>query len=73
VREQGGKTVISVKAGLLAVEDSGRMAAMLESGAKVSVSAGRVPAGKLAMYSQRAFDAVARDLCDDLASRLSER
>jgi hypothetical protein len=73
VREQGGRTIISVKAGLLAVERSGRMAAMLESGARVSVAAGRVPDAKLATYSARAFDAVARDLCDDLASRLADR
>jgi hypothetical protein len=72
VREQGGKTVISVKAGLLAVEHSGRMAAMLESGAKLSAT-GRVPDSKLGAYSAKALDAVARELCDDLASRLAER
>jgi hypothetical protein len=72
VREQGGKTVISVRAGLLAVEHGGRMAAMLESGAKLSAT-GRVPEGKLAAYSAKAFDAAARELCDDLASRLAER
>jgi hypothetical protein len=72
VSEQGGKTVISVKAGLLAVEHSGRMAAMLESAAKLSAN-GRVPDGKLGAYSAKALDAVARELCDDLASRLAER
>jgi hypothetical protein len=72
VRQQDGKTVISVRAGLLAVEGSGRMAAMLEGGAKLSAT-GKVPDGKLAAYSAKALDAAARTLCDDLASRLSDR
>jgi hypothetical protein len=72
VRQQDGKTVISVRAGLLAVEGSGRMAAMLESGARLSAT-GRVPDGKLAVYSAKALDAAARTLCDDLASRLAEQ
>ncbi|MFO0584440.1 MAG: HEAT repeat domain-containing protein [Anaeromyxobacter sp.] len=72
VKQQEGKTVISVRAGLLAVEGSGRMAAMLDAGAKLSAT-GKVPDGKLAAYSAKALDAAARTLCDDLASRLSER
>jgi hypothetical protein len=72
VRQQDGKTVISVRAGLLAVEGSGRMAAMLDSSARLSAT-GKVPDGKLAAYSAKALDAAARTLCDDLASRLSDR
>jgi len=72
VKEMGGKTIIDVRAGLLAVEGSGRMAAMLESGAKLSAT-GRVPESKVSQYSAKALDAAARTLCDDLASRLAER
>ena len=44
---QGGTTVIAVKAALVAVESGGRMAAMLESGARLSAK-GVDPRGKLA-------------------------
>jgi hypothetical protein len=67
-----GRTIVAVKAALLAVDDDGRMAAMLESGARLSAS-GAVPEAKLAAYAARALDAAARALCEDLAVRLAER
>ena len=42
VQERGGRTFIAVKAALVAVDGQGRMAAMLESGARLSAS-GAVP------------------------------
>jgi hypothetical protein len=68
----GGKTVIAVKASLVAVDGDGRMAAMLEGAARLSAS-GRIPEQKLAAYAAKALDAAARALCDDLAARLGER
>ena len=72
VDAQGGRTVIAVRASLVAVEGDGRMAAMLESGARLS-AAGAVPDGKIGAYAARALDAAARALCDDLATRLGRR
>jgi hypothetical protein len=64
--------VIAVKAGLVAVEPGGRMAAMLESRARLSAK-GAIPEGKLPAYAARALDAAARTLCEDLAAKLGER
>jgi hypothetical protein len=72
VGEHGGRTVIAVKASLVAVEGDGRMAAMLESGARLSAS-GALTDAKISAYAARALDAAARTLCDDLASRLGRR
>lgn len=72
VDARGGKTVIAVKASLVAVDDDGRMAAMLEGGAKLSAS-GAIPEGKLGAYSAKALEAAARTLCEDLAAKLGER
>jgi len=72
VNAGGGRTVVAVKAALIAVDDDGRMAAMLESGARLS-AAGAVPEAKIAAYAARAMDAAARALCEDLAARLAER
>jgi len=69
---QGGKTTIVVKASLVAVEEGGRMAAMLESGARLS-ALGAIPEAKLAAYAARALDAAARTLSEDLAAKLAER
>jgi ferric-dicitrate binding protein FerR (iron transport regulator) len=69
---QGGTTVIAVRAGLVAVEPGGRMAAMLESGARLSAK-GAIPEGMLPAYAARALDAAARTLCEDLAVKLGER
>ncbi len=72
VDAKGGRTVIAVKASLVAVDDDGRMAAMLESGARLSAS-GAIPEKKLGAYSAQALEAAARTLCDDLAAKLGER
>jgi hypothetical protein len=69
---RGETTVIAVRAGLVAVEPGGRMAAMLESGARLSAK-GSIPKGKLPAYLARALDAAARTLCEDLAVKLGER
>jgi len=69
VEEGAGTTVIAVKASLVAVDGSGRMAAMLEGGARLKAT-GRLPGGALERYSAKAADAAARTLCEDLAGRL---
>jgi HEAT repeat protein len=68
----GQKTVIAVRAELVAVERGGRMAAMLEGAARLS-AAGALGERDLASVSVRAFDVVAKTLSDDLATRLGER
>jgi len=72
VDANGGKTVIAVKASLVAVDDDGRMAAMLEGGARLSAS-GAIPEAKLGIYSAKALEATAKTLCEDLAAKLGER
>jgi hypothetical protein len=72
VDEQGGKTVIAVRASLVAVDGDGRMAAMLETAAKLSAS-GIIPDWKIATYAAQALDAAAKTMCEDLAARLGER
>jgi hypothetical protein len=72
VAVRDGRTTIAVKASLLAVEEGGRMAAMLESGARLS-ALGAIPDAKVAAYAARALDAAALTLCDDLAAKLAER
>jgi hypothetical protein len=69
---RGGKTVIAVRASLVAVEDDGRMVAMLEGGAKLSAT-GSIPEAKMGAYSAKALEAAARTLCEDLAAKLGER
>jgi HEAT repeat protein len=71
--ERGGqRTVIAIRAELVAVEGGGRMAAMLEGAARLSAS-GTLGDRDLASVSTRAVDAVAKTLSDDLAARLTER
>ena len=72
VDTKGGKTTIAVKAALVAVDDDGKMAAMLESGAKLSAT-GAIPESKIPVYSAKALEAAARTLCEDLAAKLGER
>jgi hypothetical protein len=72
VDASGGRTVIAVKASLVAVDGEGRMAAILESGARLSAS-GTIPDRKLAAYSAKALEAAAKSMCEDLAARLGER
>jgi hypothetical protein len=72
VDASGGRTVIAVKTALVAVDGDGRMAAMLESGARLSAT-GTIPDEKLAAYSARALEAAAKTMCEDLAAKLGER
>jgi HEAT repeat protein len=72
VERAGETTVIAVRAELVAVEGGGRMAAMLEGGARLSAT-GRLGDSELAAVSVRAVDAVAKVLVDDLAAKLGER
>ena len=72
VDSKGGKTVIAVRASLVAVDDDGKMAAMLEGGAKLTAS-GAIPEARIPAYSAKAMEAAAKTLCDDLAAKLGER
>lgn len=72
VADRGGRTVIAVKASLVAVDAEGRMAAMLEGAARLSASE-LLPEASRARYAARAIEAAARTLCEDLAARLGDR
>lgn len=72
VERASEKTVIAVRAELVAVEGGGRMAAMLEGAAKVSAH-GSLGDRELAAISVRVVDAVAKILVEDLAEKLGER
>ena len=72
VEAWSGRTTIAVRASLVAVDDDGKMAAMLESGARLS-AAGIVQETKLPAYAARALEAAAKTLCEDLAAKLGER
>ncbi len=72
VERAGEKTVVAIRAELVAVEGGGRMAAMLEGGARLSAT-GNLGDSELAAVSVRAVDAVAKVLVDDLAAKLGER
>lgn len=72
VERAGERTVIAVRAELLAVEGGGRMAALLEGGARLSAT-GKLGDRELAAVSARAVEAVAKVLVDDLAAKLGER
>ncbi len=72
VERASEKTVLAVRAELVAVEGGGRMAAMLEGAAKVSAH-GPIGDRELAEYSVRVVDAVAKVLVEDLAAKLGER
>lgn len=69
VSSSGADTVIAVKASLVAVDGAGRLAAMLEGGARLR-AAGGVARSAVPGYAARALDAAARTLCDDLAAQL---
>ncbi len=72
VERAGEKTVVAIRAELVAVEGGGRMAAMLEGAARLS-AVGVLGEGDLELVSGKAVDAVAKVLADDLAARLGER
>jgi hypothetical protein len=69
VESGAGTTVIAVKTSLVAVDGGGRMAAMLESGARLKAT-GSLPGAAVERYAARAVDAAARTLSEDLAARL---
>jgi hypothetical protein len=72
VDADGEKTVIAVRASLVAVDGEGRMAAMLEGGARLSAN-GAIPERRLGAYAAKALEVAARTLCEDLAAKLGER
>lgn len=72
VERAGEKTIVVIRAELVAVEGGGRMAAMLEGRAKLSAT-GKLGDREVAAVSVRAMDAVAKVLVDDLAVKLGER
>ncbi len=70
VAESAGKVTIAVKASAVAVDGSGRMAAMIEGGARLKASGGALGAAQQRDLSARALDAAANTLSEDLAARL---
>lgn len=71
VEERGGKTIVAVRATLVAVDGDGR-AELVEAAAKGTV-AGAVSESRLAGVSAKVVEAAAKSLCDDLAGKLAER
>jgi HEAT repeat protein len=65
----GGGTQVEVKVSLIAVGRGGRIAAMVEGGARASTSAA---SGANAQLESQAVAAAAGSLCEDLARRLLE-
>jgi len=70
VLQAGGKVSIDVKASAMAVEASGRMAAMSEGAAHLKTPASRLTHEKEEQLSARALEAAARILCDEIALEL---
>lgn len=69
VAQAGGKVSIAVKVSVVAVDSQGRMAAMVEGGARLRAAggtAGQAPE----QLAVRALDAAAVSLAEDLAARL---
>jgi hypothetical protein len=71
VSEAGGRTSVSVKASLVAVDAEGRVD-MLQGAARATLT-GRASEAALAGAAGKAVDAVARGLSEDLAARLGRR
>jgi hypothetical protein len=65
----GGGTQVEVKVSLIAVDRGGRIAAMVEGGARASTSAA---SGATAQLEAQAVAAAAGSVCEDLARRLLE-
>jgi hypothetical protein len=65
----GSGTRVEVKASVVAIERGGRIAAMVEGGARARTGAGGAPAADL---QAQALAAAAGSLCEDLARRLLE-
>jgi len=69
VSQAGGRTVIAVKASVVAVDSLGKMAAMVEGGARLRTGGGSSVAAQKQL-TERALDAAAVNLSEDLAARL---
>ena len=65
----GAGTAVEVKASVIAVDAQGRIAAIVEGGARARTSAPGHPSARLAV---QALEAAARSISDDLARRLLE-
>ncbi len=70
VSEGAGSVVIVVKAAAVAVDEDGRMAAMIETGARLKASGTSLSDSARELLSVRALDAAARTLSEDLAAQL---
>lgn len=70
VSEGGGEVVIAVKAAAVAVDEDGRMAAMMETGARLRATGTNHSDSAQEQLSTRALDAAARTLSEDLAAQL---
>lgn len=66
----GGKLFVSVKAAAVAVGLDGRMAAMIQGGARVKATGARPSEAVQEQLSATALEATARTLSEDLASQL---
>lgn len=69
VEKADGKTIVAVRASLVAVDHKGTMTAMLEGGAKVK-AVGTATSSMVPKYAAKAMDVAARTLTDDLKDRL---
>ncbi len=63
---------VEVKASVVAVDPKGRVAAMVEGGARAKGAAGAKPATAPGTLEAQALEAAARSLVEDLAPRLVE-
>jgi hypothetical protein len=70
VSEGTGNVVIAVKAAAVAVDEDGRMAAMIETGARLKASGTNLSGEAQDQLSARALDAAAKTLSEDLAAQL---
>jgi len=70
VSEGAGNVVIAVKAAAVAVDEDGRMAAMIETGARLKATGTNLSGQAQDQLSARALDAAARTLSEDLAAQL---
>lgn len=70
VAESGNKTIVAVRASAIAVDGTGRMAAMLESSARLRADGSGLPRSVQARLSAQAIDAAASSLSEDLAAKL---
>ncbi|HEU4383188.1 MAG TPA: HEAT repeat domain-containing protein [Anaeromyxobacteraceae bacterium] len=68
--ENGGRLLVSVKAAAVAVGLDGRMAAMIQGGARVKATGARRSDAVEEQLSATALEAAARTLSEDLASQL---